>query len=52
MLIIFEKLISINECNFRFINIEASGTITLAMKSSIKISLFSWSQFPILNGNL
>jgi hypothetical protein len=44
MLIIFEKLISINECYFRFTNIEASRTITSAMKSSIEEPLFQWSQ--------
>jgi hypothetical protein len=43
-LIIFEKLISINECNFMFINIEVVRTITSAMKSSMKILLFQWSQ--------
>jgi hypothetical protein len=36
MLIIFEKII-INECNFRFINIEAARIIILMMKSSTKI---------------
>jgi hypothetical protein len=35
MLIIFEKLILSNECNFRFTNIEATKTITSAMKSSM-----------------
>jgi hypothetical protein len=40
MLIIFEKLISVNESNFKFINIEAARTIT----SSMKILLFQWSQ--------
>jgi hypothetical protein len=44
MLIIFEKLILSNECNFRFTNIEATKTITSAMKSSMEISLFQWSQ--------
>jgi hypothetical protein len=43
-LIIFEKIISFNECNFRFINIEAARTITSTFKSSIEISLFQWSQ--------
>jgi hypothetical protein len=40
MLIIFEKLISVNESNFKFINIEAARTRT----SSMKILLFQWSQ--------
>jgi hypothetical protein len=44
MLIIFEKLISINECYFRFTNIKASRTITSTMKSSIEVPLFQWSQ--------
>jgi hypothetical protein len=35
MLIIFEKLISINECNYRFTNIEAARTITSVMISSM-----------------
>jgi hypothetical protein len=43
-LIIFEKLILINECNFRFINIEATKTITSVMKLLMEISLFQWSQ--------
>ena len=30
--------------NFRFTNIEAARTITLAFKSSMKIPLFQWSQ--------
>jgi hypothetical protein len=41
MLIIFEKLISINECNFRFINIEAARTITSTMKLLMEISFVS-----------
>jgi len=40
MLIIFEKLISVNEYNFRFTNIEATITITLAMKLSMEIPSF------------
>ena len=44
MLIIFEKLISINEWNFRFTNIETVRTITLAMKLSMEIPLFQWNQ--------
>jgi hypothetical protein len=39
-LIIFEKIISFNECNSRFTNIEAARTITSAFKSSMKIPLF------------
>jgi hypothetical protein len=39
--------------NFKFTNIEVARTITLAMKSSRKIPLFSAVRFPnILNGNL
>jgi hypothetical protein len=44
MLIIFEKLISINEWNFRFTNIEAVKTITLVIKLSMEIPLFQWNQ--------
>jgi hypothetical protein len=43
-LIIFEKLISINECNFRFINVEVARIITSMIKSSMKVQLFQWSQ--------
>jgi hypothetical protein len=42
--IIFENIISFNECNFRFTNIEAARTITSAFKSSIKILSFQQSQ--------
>jgi len=42
-LIIFEKIISFNECNSRFTNIEAVRTITSTFKSSMKIPLFQWS---------
>jgi hypothetical protein len=41
MLIIFEKLISINECNFRFINIEATRTITSTIKLLMEIPFVS-----------
>jgi hypothetical protein len=41
MLIIFEKLISINEYNFRFINIEAARTITSTMKLLMEIPFVS-----------
>jgi len=44
MLIIFEKIILINEYNFRFTYIEAARTITSAMKSLMTILLFNWSQ--------
>jgi hypothetical protein len=44
MLIIFEKLISINEWNFRFTNIEVVKTITLVIKLSMEIPLFQWNQ--------
>jgi hypothetical protein len=44
MLIIFEKLISINKYNFRFTNTEAVRTIASAMISSMKILLFQWSR--------
>jgi hypothetical protein len=44
MLIIFKKLITINECNFRFTNIKIARTITSVMKSSMKIPLFQWNQ--------
>jgi len=40
---IFENLISINECNFKFANVEAARTIISAMKSSMRVSLFQWS---------
>ena len=43
MLIIFEKLISNNECNFRFINIKTVETITSVLKSLMEIPLFYWS---------
>jgi len=41
MLIIFDKLISINECNFRFINIKTARTITPAMKLLMEIPFVS-----------
>jgi hypothetical protein len=44
MLIIFEKIILINEYNFMFMYIEVARTITSAMKSSMTIILFHWSQ--------
>jgi hypothetical protein len=44
MLIIFEKIISINECNFWFTNIKVVRTISSTMKSSMEILLFLWSQ--------
>jgi hypothetical protein len=44
LLIIFEKLISINKCNFWFTNIEAIITISSTMISSMEILLFLWSQ--------
>ena len=47
MLIIFEKLISINKWNFRCTNIEAVRTITFAMKLSMEIQLFQWNQVSI-----
>jgi hypothetical protein len=44
-LIIFEKTnISLNLSNLRFTNIEVARTITSIFKSSMKISLFQWSQ--------
>jgi hypothetical protein len=44
--IIYEQLINILLIlfNFRFTNIEAARTITLAFKSSMEIPLFQWSQ--------
>jgi len=44
--IIYEQLINILFIlfNFRFTNIKAAQTITLAFKSSMKIQLFQWSQ--------
>jgi hypothetical protein len=39
-LIISEKIMAFNECNFRFTNIEVVRITTSAFKSSIKISLF------------
>jgi len=41
--IIYEELINIL-FNFKFTNIEAARTITLAFKSSMEIPLFQWSQ--------
>ena len=44
--IIYEQLINILLIlfNFRFTNIEAARTITLAFKSSMEFLLFQWSQ--------
>ena len=42
--IIYEQLINFLLFNFRFTNIEAARTITMAMKSSMEIPLFQWSQ--------
>jgi hypothetical protein len=39
-----KKIISFNECYFRFTNIEVARAITLAFKSLMKIPLFQWSQ--------
>jgi len=44
MLIIFQKLNSINKCNFRFTNTEAVRTIASMMISSMEIQLFQLSQ--------
>jgi hypothetical protein len=53
LLIIFEKLISINEYNFRLTNIEAARTIISTLKSLMEIPFFNGDTFPnILNGNL
>jgi hypothetical protein len=43
-LIIFLKIISFNEYNFTFTNIEAARTITSTFKLSMEIVLFQWSQ--------
>jgi len=51
MLIIFENLILINECNFRFTNIEVVRTITSVMKSLMKISLFNGVKCPYIYHN-
>jgi hypothetical protein len=52
MLIIFEKIICCNECNFRFTDIEAARIITSALRSLMENLLFQWSRFPnIPNGN-
>jgi len=40
----WKKIISFNECYFRFTNIEVARAITLAFKSLMKIPLFQWSQ--------
>jgi hypothetical protein len=42
--IIYEQIINFLLFNFRFTNIEAARTITMAMKSSMEIPLFQWSQ--------
>jgi hypothetical protein len=43
-LIFFEKIISFNEYNFKFTNIEVARIITSAFRSSMQILLFQWSQ--------
>jgi hypothetical protein len=43
-LIIFDKIISFNECNFRLTNIEVARTIASAFKWLMKIPFFQWSK--------